>query len=144
MGQGVHVGNGAGVHVAVFDFDGRASFATNPSWVGRPLDQLVANQEAFPIPLTEAMACGTPIVTSRANGLEEIAGSAALLVDPRDPDEIATTVQRVLSEPDLAARMAAAGLERARTFSWETCARRTLEILEEAAGCAGQAVRATH
>ena len=42
-----------------------------------------SNQEAFPIPLTEAMACGTPIVTSRANGLEEIAGPAALLVDPR-------------------------------------------------------------
>jgi hypothetical protein len=48
-----------------------------------------SNQEAFPIPLTEAMATGTPIVTSRVNGLEEIAGPAALLVDPRNPDEIA-------------------------------------------------------
>jgi glycosyltransferase involved in cell wall biosynthesis len=93
-----------------------------------------SNQEAFPIPLTEAMACGTPIVTSNANGLEEIAGSAALLVDPRDPGQIAAAVLNVLTDPSLAARLAAAGLERSHTFSWETCARRTLEILAEVAG----------
>ena len=93
-----------------------------------------SNQEAFPIPLTEAMACGTPIVTSHANGLEEIAGSAALLVDPGNADEIASAVLQVLTDPALAARLAAAGIERSRTFSWETCARRTLEILTEAAG----------
>jgi glycosyltransferase involved in cell wall biosynthesis len=92
-----------------------------------------SNQEAFPIPLTEAMACGTPIITSHANGLEEIAGSAALLVDPRNADEIAAAVTKVLADPQLAARLAAAGLDRSRTFSWETCARRTLEILEEVA-----------
>jgi glycosyltransferase involved in cell wall biosynthesis len=93
-----------------------------------------SNQEAFPIPLTEAMACGTPIVTSRANGLEEIAGGAALLVDPRDPGQIATAVLEVLGDPARAARLSAAGLERSRIFSWETCARRTLEILEEVGG----------
>jgi glycosyltransferase involved in cell wall biosynthesis len=92
-----------------------------------------SNQEAFPIPLTEAMACGTPIITSHANGLEEIAGSAALLVDPRNPEAIADAVTKVLTDPQLAARLAAAGLDRSRTFSWETCARRTLEILEEVA-----------
>jgi glycosyltransferase involved in cell wall biosynthesis len=97
-----------------------------------------SNQEAFPIPLTEAMACGTPIITSHANGLEEIAGSAALLVDPRDPDEIAGAVLKVLTDPALAARLAAAGLERSRTFSWENCARRTLEILEEVVGAGGR------
>jgi len=90
-----------------------------------------SNQEAFPIPLTEAMACGTPIVTSRANGLEEIAGAAALLVDPRNPAGIADAVRRVLTDPDLRSRLSAAGLERSRIFSWESCARRTLEILEE-------------
>lgn len=90
-----------------------------------------SNQEAFPIPLTEAMACGTPIITSRANGLEEIAGNAGLLVDPRDPQQIAAAVLEVLGDPALAARLSAAGLERAQTFSWTTCARRTLEILEE-------------
>ena len=92
-----------------------------------------SNQEAFPIPITEAMACGTPIITSRANGLEEIAGSAALLVDPRNADEIAGAVRSVLLDPGLKARLAAAGLERSRTFSWDACARRTLEILEEVA-----------
>jgi glycosyltransferase involved in cell wall biosynthesis len=95
-----------------------------------------SNQEAFPIPLTEAMACGTPIITSNANGLEEIAGSAGLLVNPRDPDEIARAVLNVLTDPQLAARLAAAGLERSRTFSWEACARRTLEILAEVTAAA--------
>ena len=98
-----------------------------------------SNQEAFPIPLTEAMACGTPIITSRANGLQEIAGAAALLVDPRDAREIAGAVQSVLGDPALQARLRAAGLERARLFSWESCARRTLAILEDVAGARGGA-----
>jgi glycosyltransferase involved in cell wall biosynthesis len=93
-----------------------------------------SNQEAFPIPLTEAMACGTPIITSRVNGLEEIAGGAAVLVDPRNPGEIAGAVLEVLSDPAIARRLSEAGLERSRIFSWDACARRTLEILEEVAG----------
>lgn len=93
-----------------------------------------SNQEAFPIPITEAMACGTPIVTSNVNGLEELAGPAALLVDPRDADAIARAVVSVLQDPSLAERLAMAGLERSRTFSWDSCARRTLEILAEVAG----------
>ena len=97
-----------------------------------------SNQEAFPIPLTEAMACGTPIITSRANGLEEIAGTAALLVDPRNAEEIANAVRKVVLDPALSARLAAAGLERSRVFSWDTCARRTLEILEQVAGDRGR------
>ena len=92
-----------------------------------------SNQEAFPIPLTEAMACGTPIITSRVNGPEEIAGGAALLVDPRDPGEIARAVVEVLNDPAIARRLSEAGLARSRIFSWEACARRTLEILEEVA-----------
>jgi glycosyltransferase involved in cell wall biosynthesis len=75
-------------------------------------------QEAFPIPITEAMACGTPIITSRANGLEEIAGSAALLVDPQDPAAIAAAIQRVVGDARLRARLADAGLERSQIFSW--------------------------
>jgi glycosyltransferase involved in cell wall biosynthesis len=90
-----------------------------------------SNQEAFPIPLTEAMACGTPIVTSRANGLEEIAGSAALFVDPQNSNEIAAAVRRVIADPELRERLVAEGLKRAQTFSWDACARQTLAILEE-------------
>jgi glycosyltransferase involved in cell wall biosynthesis len=99
-----------------------------------------SNQEAFPIPITEAMACGTPIVTSRANGLEELAGPAALLVNPKDPDEIAAAVRQILGDPSVKARLVAAGLERSRVFSWDACARRTLEILTEVgAGAAATA-----
>jgi glycosyltransferase involved in cell wall biosynthesis len=90
-----------------------------------------SNLEAFPIPLTEAMACGTPIVTSRANGLEEIAGDAALLVDPSDPAAVGEAVGRVMADPALAADLSARGLARSRRFTWDECARRTLAILEE-------------
>lgn len=86
--------------------------------------------EAFPIPITEAMACGTPIVTSDANGLEEIAGDTALRVDPEDPEAISEAIHRVLTDPALAAEMSARGLERSKRFSWERCVRETLEILE--------------
>jgi glycosyltransferase involved in cell wall biosynthesis len=89
-----------------------------------------SNLEAFPIPITEAMRCGVPIVTSRINGLAEIAGDAAILVDPGNPADIADGICRVLTEPGLRELLSARGLERARLFSWESCARRTLEILE--------------
>ncbi len=92
-----------------------------------------SNLEAFPIPITEALACGTPIVTSSANGLEEIAGDAALLVPPDDPGAIAAAVARVLEDPALAASLRRRGLERSKYFSWERCARETLSILEEVA-----------
>jgi glycosyltransferase involved in cell wall biosynthesis len=92
-----------------------------------------SNQEAFPIPITEAMACGVPIVTSRANGLQEIAGEAALLVDPANHDEIASAGIRALTDEQLRSELSAAGLERSRRYSWERCARRTLEILHSVA-----------
>ena len=92
-----------------------------------------SNQEAFPIPITEAMTCGTPIVTSRANGLEELAGDAALLVDPRNPDEIAAAALEVLTDPALALRLRQAGIARSRLFSWDACARNTLAVVERAA-----------
>jgi glycosyltransferase involved in cell wall biosynthesis len=95
-----------------------------------------SNLEAFPIPITEAMACGTPIITSRANGLEEIAGSAAVLIDPDNPEEIAEAVQRVLTTPELQAHLSAAGLERSRRFSWKRCAQETLEIVRGLADAA--------
>jgi glycosyltransferase involved in cell wall biosynthesis len=60
-----------------------------------------SNLEAFPIPLTEAMACGTPILTSNVNGLKEIAGDAALLVDPTDTEAIANAIAQILSDKDL-------------------------------------------
>ena len=92
-----------------------------------------SNLEAFPIPITEAMACGTPIVTSNVNGLQEIAGDAALQIDPQDTEAIATAIERVLQDEDLRHVLSACGLSRSRQFSWDKCAAETLSILEEAA-----------
>lgn len=88
-----------------------------------------SNLEAFPIPLTEAMACGTPIVTSNVNGLDELAGDAALKVDPDDPAAIGAAVRRVLDDEQLAARLSAVGRARSARFDWESCASKTLEVL---------------
>lgn len=93
-----------------------------------------SNLEAFPIPITEAMACGTPIVTSNVNGLEELAGDAAVKVDPDDAAAIGGAVQRVLEDEELAARLSAAGLARSERFDWESCATKTLEVLLRVAG----------
>lgn len=92
-----------------------------------------SNLEAFPIPITEAMACGTPIVTSDANGLVEIAGDAALLVDHTDPAAIAEAVVRVLGDAVLARSLSARGLARSELFTWDECARLTLESIRAAA-----------
>jgi len=89
-----------------------------------------SNLEAFPIPITEAMACGTPIVTSNTNGLQEIAGDAALLVDPHDPEAIAGAIYQVLSDVELRGKLSKKGLDRSANFTWEKCARLTLETLE--------------
>jgi glycosyltransferase involved in cell wall biosynthesis len=90
--------------------------------------------EAFPIPVTEALACGTPIVTSNANGLKEIAGDAAVFVNPDSPDEIANAIVQILCDPDLQRTLSIKGLARAEKYSWEKCARQTLNILEHVVG----------
>jgi glycosyltransferase involved in cell wall biosynthesis len=91
-----------------------------------------SNLEAFPIPITEAMACGTPIVTSNVNGLEEIAGDAALLVDPQDAAAIAEAIGRVAGDPALRQTLSQRGLARSRRYKWDACAAETLAILEAA------------
>jgi glycosyltransferase involved in cell wall biosynthesis len=90
-----------------------------------------SNLEAFPIPITEAMACGTPILTSNANGLQEIAGDAAVLVDPQNALEIAFGMERILGDPALQQSLSACGLKRAKIFTWDKCARETLYQMEE-------------
>ena len=92
-----------------------------------------SNLEAFPIPLTEAMACGTPIVTSQANGLAEIVGEAAVLVDPQRVEAIAQAITQVLADRDLRRSLTHTGLARATRFTWDTCAQQTLDLLERLA-----------
>jgi glycosyltransferase involved in cell wall biosynthesis len=89
-----------------------------------------SNMEAFPIPVTEALASGTPIVTSNAYGLKELAGDAALLVDPSSPEEIAAAVLRLLADETLRADFAGRASARSKLFDWDECAASTLSILE--------------
>jgi glycosyltransferase involved in cell wall biosynthesis len=84
--------------------------------------------EGFGLPVLEAMASGTPVVAAAAGAVPEVAGDAAILVEPGDPEAIATGVEQALAERD---RFVAAGLERARLFSWTETARRTLAVYRE-------------
>lgn len=84
--------------------------------------------EAFPIPTTEAMACGCPIVTSNGTGLEELTHDVSLAVDPLNSQAIADAMKKVLGDESLQMEMRKKGFKRSKIFSWEKCARETLEI----------------
>jgi glycosyltransferase involved in cell wall biosynthesis len=88
--------------------------------------------EGFGLPVLEAMAAGAPVVTSALSSLPEVGGDAAEYVDPHDVADIAAGIRRVLVEPSLRARLAAAGPKRAGEFSWASFAERTLEVLQAA------------
>lgn len=88
--------------------------------------------EGFGLPPLEAMACGTPVVTSNTSSLPEVVGNAALMVGPLDVDGLAGAMSRVLGDPALRARLSAQGLERATLFSWEREARITLDAYRRA------------
>ncbi|HJZ49219.1 MAG TPA: glycosyltransferase family 1 protein, partial [Roseiflexaceae bacterium] len=88
--------------------------------------------EGFGLPVIEAMACGTPALISTAPALRELAGDAALAVDPCDEQALADALERLLSDAALRADLRARGLRRAGAFSWDRAARRTLAIYQEA------------
>jgi glycosyltransferase involved in cell wall biosynthesis len=89
--------------------------------------------EGFGLPPLEAMASGTPVVTSNVSSLPEVAGDAAILVDPYRPEAIADGIERVLCDETLRRDLRAKGLARARQFSWEASVRRVREIYGEVA-----------
>jgi glycosyltransferase involved in cell wall biosynthesis len=84
--------------------------------------------EGFGLPVLESMASGTPVVASRAGAVPEVAGDAAVLVEPGDPEALAEGIRQALGDRE---RLVAAGLERARRFTWSETARRTLEVYRE-------------
>jgi glycosyltransferase involved in cell wall biosynthesis len=90
--------------------------------------------EGFGLPPLEAMAHGTPVVTSNTSSLPEVAGNAALLVNPENVFEIQRALQKALLDPVLRGRMKQRGYEQAQRFSWTTSVERILQIYREVAG----------
>lgn len=88
--------------------------------------------EGFGLPVVEAMACGTPTLISDTPALREVAGDAAVRVDPRSVESIAQGLERLLTDEPLRAELRAAGLARAASFSWRRAARETLAVYEAA------------
>ncbi len=87
--------------------------------------------EGFGLPPLEAMACGTPVITSNISSLPEVAGSAALLIDPLNEQELAAALQRILNDQPLRARLRAEGVRQAAKFTWRDAAEKTLQLYRE-------------
>jgi glycosyltransferase involved in cell wall biosynthesis len=87
--------------------------------------------EGFGMPVLEAMACGAPVITSNLSSLPEVAGDAALLVDPTSLDEMAAAMVKLIDDPALREELKSRGLRRATQFSWEAAAAKTLEVYRQ-------------
>lgn len=90
--------------------------------------------EGFGLPILEAMKCGCPVATSNVSSLPEAGGDAAIYFDPENVEEIASTIEKVLSNKKLRDDMIRKGHEQVRKFSWEKSAREVLEVLESVKG----------
>ncbi len=87
--------------------------------------------EGFGLPLLEAMACGTPVVTSNQSALPEVVDRAGLLVDPYDVEALAGTITALLADPDRRRHLAEIGLARAAAFTWDKTARQLLQLYQK-------------
>jgi glycosyltransferase involved in cell wall biosynthesis len=93
-----------------------------------------SRSEGFGLPILDAFACQTPVLTSNTTSLPEVAGDAAMLVDPEDPKAIAAGLMELLGNDALRADMVARGREQLSRFTWTACAERTAEAIESAVG----------
>ena len=114
---------------------GFAPAAALPAWYSAAdLFAYPSRYEGFGLPPLEAMACGTPVITSNVSSLPEVVGDAALTVDPSDEVALSAAIRRVLTDPALSADLRERGLRRAATFSWARTAAATVAAYREAVG----------
>jgi glycosyltransferase involved in cell wall biosynthesis len=99
---------------------------------GTSLAVVPSLSEGFGLTALEAMACGVPVVASKAASIPEVVGDAALLVDPLDPRGIAHAMHWLLTQPGVRQSMVARGVERAREFSWTHVADKVRAVLDDA------------
>jgi len=146
VARSIEAARGLGLELRVAGMSGWGGVeAEGPgvSWVGFASDDELARlyrgalcvvypslYEGFGIPVLEAMACGVPVVTSRGGATEEVAGGAAVLVDPEDAASISAGIEEAISRRD---ELRAAGLQRARDYSWERSAAKLVAAYEDAA-----------
>jgi alpha-1,3-rhamnosyl/mannosyltransferase len=95
--------------------------------------------EGFGLPPLEAMACGTPVVTSDVSSMPEITGDAALLIDPNDEGALANALIEVVNNDRLRAALREKGIAQAKKFTWGDAAEKTLRLYQEAYGSVSRA-----
>jgi glycosyltransferase involved in cell wall biosynthesis len=103
-----------------------------PLYTGARCLLFPSSYEGFGLPILEAMACGCPVITSESGSLAEVAGNAALLVDPIATESIADGMRTLIGEPTVRADLIAKGHTRVQQFSWRTAAEQTLAVYREA------------
>jgi len=85
--------------------------------------------EGFGLPILEAMSCGCPVITSNTSSMPEVAGKAAILINPRKTIEITQAIDKIINSKKLAEKLSKKGIEQAKKFSWEKTARRVVSIM---------------
>ncbi len=101
-----------------------------PLYSGAELFVLPSLYEGFGLPVLEAMQCGCPVVTSNRSSIPEVAGKAALMIDPENEEELIRAMERVLKSPALRKSLSEKGLQRSKLFSWEKSATEVLRLIE--------------
>lgn len=118
----------------VVHFPGFVSHDTLPLWyAAAELFVYPSLFEGFGLPVVEAMASGTPVICSRAPGVQEVAGDAAVTFDPHDEDGLVAALHLVMGQPALRQALSCRGVTRARHFSWRRCAEETCDVYLRAA-----------
>ncbi len=128
-------------HIETLNVSAWVRFIENPDdetlralYNGAGVFVLPSFYEGFGLPVLEAMACGAPVIIANRASLPEIAGQAALLIEPEDTSALSGAIFRVLTDPILRAQMARAGLAQAMRFSWEKTAQETSAIYHQVLG----------